>query len=248
MKQRRTPSLILLYLISAALILGMKYWYRSAGSSELDWILSPTARWVEILSGTSFEKIPNLGYINHPRRFIIAPSCSGVQFMLIAFAALCFPFLCRMGTARRGSLWMALSLPAAYLYTIAANGIRILLSIYIPSFLDRSPVSVLSATWLTPEKLHTIIGTATYFTSLLILYHGADAVCRHIQISPCKSRHFKYMPAAVCYFSIVLGIPFLGRIYRNSWENFAEYCLLTAAVCLPILLLASRLGKPCKNG
>ena len=88
MKETKNKTSLFPCLTALLLIVCVKYWRRFAGSNELDWLLAPTARWVEILSGLSFEKIPHLGYLNHSVRLIIAPSCSGIQFMLIAFAVL----------------------------------------------------------------------------------------------------------------------------------------------------------------
>lgn len=99
----------ILYLIGTLLILGMKYFYSRAGSEELRWILAPTTRWVEILSGIPFACERGVGYVNHDFRFLIAPSCSGVQFLLITAATLIFSFVHRIdgvlyaGSARRDS-------------------------------------------------------------------------------------------------------------------------------------------------
>ena len=37
------------------------------------------------------------------------------------------------------------------------------------------------------------------------------------------------------YFSIVLGIPFLNRAYRNRPQTFTDYALLLTAVCLTVI-------------
>ena len=83
---------IFIYLMGFSLILGMKYLYSRADCESLLWILGPTARWVEILSGISFVYAPGMGYANHEMRFLIAPTCSGVQFMIITAAMLIFSF------------------------------------------------------------------------------------------------------------------------------------------------------------
>lgn len=83
---------IFIYILGCFLVLGMKYFYSKADCEGLRWILGPTARWVEILSGIPFAYEPGLGYANHGLRFLIAPSCSGVQFMIITAAMLIFSF------------------------------------------------------------------------------------------------------------------------------------------------------------
>lgn len=86
------------YILSALLLFGLKYFYSGAGSDALKWILAPTTRWVELLSGIPFVYEQGTGYVNHSLRLLIAPSCSGVQFMLITFAMLVFSFLHRIET------------------------------------------------------------------------------------------------------------------------------------------------------
>ena len=91
-KLRFHRQYIFIYLMGFSLILGMKYLYSKADCESLLWILGPTARWVELLSGIPFVYEPGFGYANHGLRFLIAPSCSGVQFMIITAAMLIFSF------------------------------------------------------------------------------------------------------------------------------------------------------------
>lgn len=174
---------LVFYLPAFLLILGIKFFYSKAGSDDLLWILAPTARWVSILSGIPFVYEPNAGYVNHSLRFIIAPSCSGVQFMLITITTLIFSFVHRMNLTqessqskeipdshgiKKGVCWTLTSILASYLLTIFVNGLRIILSIYIPVYFREQN---LYGSFLTPERLHTIIGTVVYFVSLLTIYH-----------------------------------------------------------------------------
>ena len=76
----------------------LKLFYSRAGSDELRWILAPTARWAGSLGGISFAYEAQQGYVNHELRFIIAASCSGVQFMLVSMAALIYGCIHRMKT------------------------------------------------------------------------------------------------------------------------------------------------------
>ena len=132
----------LYYLIGLILILGIKYYYRHADVQDLTWILAPTARWVQILSGISFTYDMQLGYVSHSLRFIIVPSCCGVQFLLIAFATLLYSFLHRMRSIQARIGWMSFCITGAYLFTIFINGIRIVLSIYFPQLLTCNGTAV----------------------------------------------------------------------------------------------------------
>ena len=126
------------YLAGALLLLGMKYYYSRGGPDSLSWILAPTARWVSALSGIPFIKVPQTGYVSHSCRFIIAASCSGLQFLMISMTALVFSYIHRMRTIKGKIGWMALSALASYLLTIFVNGFRILFSIFIPIYLGMS--------------------------------------------------------------------------------------------------------------
>lgn len=206
-------------LIGLVLILGIKYIYRSADCNRLRWILTPTAFWAGILSGISFTWQPDIGYWNHSVQFIIASTCSGLQFMLVTAATLIFSFIHRKPTGKKKLLWIGKSFLLAYLYTIFINGIRIVLSIYLPVLLSFLPWNV---GWINPEQLHTIIGIAVYFTALFAGYQAAD-------------RGMRWISPVFWYVFLVLGIPFLNHAYQRHGKKFTEYAAQVLLVCGIIL-------------
>lgn len=255
------------YAVGALAVVGMKYFYSRAGSDDLKWILAPTSRWVRILTGISFEYEPDVGYINYSCRFIIAASCSGLQFMVIALATLIYSFVHRMKTIRHGFYWMGLSMGLSYLFTILVNGLRIVVSIYLPLYLRGTD---LYGGWLTPERLHTVIGIGVYFTSLLLLYLMADNLSHMISCmaageisdsisgmasggtsggAPDSGSPFeggsrpsariirRCIPPVFWYFSIILGIPLITKAYENNIKKYMEYAFLMAVVCLTVTIL-----------
>lgn len=237
------------YLIGFLLVLGIKFYYSKADSNALDWILAPTAWWVRVLSGIPFDKQPHTGYVNHEFRFIIASSCSGIQFMMITIATLIYSYVHRMKTRSRGFIWIAFCVGISYLFTIFINGFRIVLSIYFPLYFYKADVY---NKWLTPEKLHTIIGTVVYFSSLFAIYHIAGYVSQiavkkadnnaGFTDSPlCDTTSAQILhgclPPLFWYFFIVLGIPFLNRAYQNNGKQFWEYTLLMSTVCLAVTVV-----------
>jgi len=237
------------YLFGFAAIFGIKYFYSRADCSDLLWILTPTAWWVRVLGGIPFEYIPDIGFVNHGLRFIIAPSCSGVQFMIITMAALLYSFVHRMGTMRRKLGWILLCLGCSYFFTIFVNGIRIVFAIYIPLYCYRPGHRT---GWLTPDRLHTVIGVVIYFTSLFVVCQIAgyvtqrDAAPSQKAIAPLNPptpagtlRHLlsRCIPPMFWYFSIVLGIPLLNRAYRQNWSQFIEYATLMILVCSGLVSL-----------
>lgn len=234
------------YLAGFAVILEMKLFYSNAGSDELQWILAPTAWWVRALSGIAFEYQPQIGYVSHACRFVIASSCSGVQFMMVTTAALIFSYIHRMKTVKKRLCWLMLCLTASYLFTVFVNGIRIVISIYLPM----AAAFHRQTAGLGSKRLHTVIGIAVYFTSLFIIYHLAGYVSRKITAievkdlkrassskHSLKTRLYQCAPPVFWYFFIVLGIPFLNRAYKNNQRDFGEYALLMTAVCFVIVLV-----------
>lgn len=236
----------IIYLTGIILVFGIKYFYSKAGCNELQWILAPTAWWVRTISGIPFVFEPDAGYVNYSFRFIIAPSCSGVQFIILSMAMLIFSFAHRMKTMKRGFLWVSLSVGLSYLSTIVINGFRILLSIYLPLYFPRPGAF---NGWLTPKRLHTMTGIAVYFTALFLLYLLAERASRKIagtcpdvqnpapSANTLKSIISQCIPPVFWYFAVVLGIPFLNRAYAREGGIFTEYALLMAAVCGAILCL-----------
>lgn len=271
------------------ILFGMKYFYSTADCEGLRWILGPTARWVETLCGIPFVYEPGMGYANHGLRFLIAPSCSGFQFMLITAAMLIFSFSHRIGgsgntdsfdTARlageAGSLvsaagargkdpvgsvlgpngrcplptiprlrrttirlgWIAASLLLSYALTVFVNGLRIVVAIYLPSFLKR--FGALGGL-LAPDKLHTMIGVVVYFAALLVIYRLA-ALFFYRKDDAEKDRLLartvrRCLSPVFWYFFIVLGIPFLNRAYGKSNGKFTEFALLVTLCCGLVLFL-----------
>lgn len=240
-----------IYFSAVLAVLAIKIFYRTADSDMLLWILAPTTRWVRILSGIPFEYVAKTGYVSHEYRFIIAPSCSGVRFLLLVFLMLIFSFTARMDTARKKACWFGASVVFSYLATIFVNGIRITVSIYLPLALEERR---LVSEWLTAEKLHTIIGTTVYFSMLLFIYYIAGLLCMRVsrgnmsveadesparraeQLYTSKRSALSFLEPVFWYFVMVLGLPFAGRLYRGDWEGFWPYALIVTGVCVPIVL------------
>lgn len=249
-----------LYLTILVILFVLKLFYRKADSTDLQWILAPTAWWVRALSGISFENVPHIGYVNHDLRFIIARSCSGFQFMLITAATLLFSFLHRIlpsencSPLRRmlygfGCIFADFGL--SYVLTILVNGLRIILSIYLPLFLEQSALFQEYngySGWLTPESLHTLIGTVVYFASLLVIYRLADGITLKTFFAKTKEQlpkaqknitfraSFRLLQPVFWYFFFVLGIPFLTRAYRNGVKQFTDYVRLVIFACTIVLV------------
>lgn len=228
------------YAAGLAMIILLKLFCRAAGPEELGWILSPTARWVEILTGIPFEKELAIGYVNHGYRVVIVPSCSGVRYMPVVFATLLFPFIHSIRPRLPRLCWLGASLLAAYGHTVFANGIRIALSIRLRGVSLPLPVS--------PELLHTLEGMAVYFAALCAVYHLAARASRRWsggQEAPRPPSGWA-VPAAL-YFALTLGVPLLRGEYGGNPGRFAAYFGLMLLVFLAVAL-AGRLASAVRRG
>lgn len=226
-----------IYLLAALAVFAVKIFYRTADSEQLSWILAPTTGWVQLLSGISFEKAVQVGYVSHEYRFIIAPSCSGVRFLLTAFVMMVFSFTHKLDTMGKKICWLGFSAMFAYIATVFVNGIRITVSIYLPLVL--SEYSLVPA-GMTAARLHTVIGTTVYFSMLFVIYKLAGSLCRRFLsgTGTVQQNTSRQLLAPVFWYAVmVLGLPALGRWYRRDWAGFWQYAALVAGVCVMLLLL-----------
>lgn len=236
-----------LYLLAIIIIFILRYFSKATDSDVIKWMLAPTVRWVSFLGGITFEYLPHQGYASHAYYFLVAPSCSGIRFMMIAFLMLIFSFLHRIEKKQSGYLWFCFSILFSYIATILVNSIRIIASIKLPLLLKRAG---LRGGLLTPDRLHTLIGTAVYFSSLCILYLLVSSICKRwflrgdAETSPalssaapagtCRTFPRRLLVPAFWYLLTVLVLPFCKRILSNDWEGFGQYTLLVFSSCFVI--------------
>jgi exosortase K len=233
----------LFYAMGLILSLGLKYFYSHAGTDDLSWILVPTSRVVEHLSGIHFERDLHIGLVNHAYRFIIVPSCAGVNFLTIAFSTFFFSFVHRLKGMGLKSLWLGISAGFAYLLTLMANALRIIAAIY----LYRADIY---GGWMTAERIHRIEGAFIYFLFLLGAYLVVERVVQGSVLktpgewrSPVpedkESIHIilGWLVPFFWYSLISLGIPFVRMAYGLDGAKFMEHFAVVTSVCLCILLL-----------
>jgi len=139
--------------LALAIAYGLKRYYSTAAAEDLRWILGPTAALVGAVSGKAFLYEAGGGYVNRELLFAIAPSCAGVNFLIISSCSL----LCVLAPAYRGRrrvLLIAGAMGAAYAWTLAANTARILLAMALPG----------------GEATHRAQGIIVYLCFLLLLH------------------------------------------------------------------------------
>jgi exosortase K len=201
----------------------LKHFYSVSGPNDLRWILWPTARLTELVTGTRFYFESHAGYMSEDRSFLIAAPCSGVNFLITAFVLLCLMKLWRARqVAWRYFLFAAV---AAYAVTVFANSVRIAIALWLnyerPSFLGMGR-----------EELHRLDGILVYFGFLLVLY--VVAVPRSETDRLTRGRRYLF-PLAV-YYAATLGIPVLNGAINQGGE-FWEHAVFV--VVTPIVMIAA---------
>ena len=305
---------LIFYLAGFLVVLGIKYYYSQAECDTLLWILAPTTRLVELLSGIPFTYVSGTGYVNHSLRLLIAPSCSGVRFMITTIAMLVFSFVHIVASPKRvallksvpfskdatlpedvlspkdatlpkrfpctkctvfsknipftkdttltqdvpysedamppkavlslqdtpvigfvqrvgrGAGWIIACVVFSWLFTVLVNGLRIIVAIYLPLYLERAGFM---GGVLTPDRLHTMIGVAVYFSALLTLYRRVGFL---LQGKPGQTGRFRYISPLFWYFLMTLGLPLLNQAYVKDTAQFKEFAVLVIC-CMALILL-----------
>lgn len=234
----------------------LKLYYSAASVNDLGWILWPTARLTEIVTGVQFTFESYAGYMSEDRSFLIAASCSGVNFLIAAFVMLALRLL---WVHRRSGVSWALfaAVPvAAYVATIVANTVRITSAMWLN---DSRP------SWfgLGREELHRLDGILVYFGFLMLLFcvlslaeirsvsrkDAKDAKKKGFEgyLLPLKdSKDTKkkrvagyWLPLAV-YYATTLGIPTLNGAFRQA--EFWKHAMFVIVVPVAMISLAMAAG------
>lgn len=213
----------------------LKQYYSSANVNELRWILAPTTVVVEVITGEWFVFESFAGYMSSDRSFLIASSCSGVNFLLSAFLLLALSKLWRGRDQKIGWSFIPIAGLFAYLATIIANTARIATALHLRD-LDSELI------WLNPDQLHRFEGIVIYFGCLMLLFFASQRMGAN---SPVRDRSIKGLLRRsvfplVTYYSITLGVPVITNVYRGTtftsfWEHSLFVLLTPIAILFPFI-------------
>ncbi len=213
----RTAAAVLAFAAAAGAAYALKRFYSSASAADLRLVLAPTAWLVEVAGGHRFEWTPQ-GYLSTELRFLIAPVCAGLNFLIVAFAALVLGFVRPRRPALHNLGILGAAAVAAYVTTLLANAVRILLA--IPLWTHH-----VSFGWLTGPRLHELVGVGVFLGMLLLLYGAA----RRVAGEPVRA-----WVALVPYAAMMLVVPLLrgGHQRAGFWVHAAIVtgALVAAAV------------------
>jgi exosortase K len=149
--------------VALACAYAMKASYCHAGFDALRWMLAPTMRVVEWLTGATFELEAHHGYLSRDLLYQVVPACAGVNFLIIAFGCLTCGLVQAQPSRARRLLLLPLGAAVAYVTTILANATRIALGMYL-----HAAGAALGP--LTPERVHHLEGVVVYFGYLSAMF------------------------------------------------------------------------------
>lgn len=227
---------IIMVIISLVIAWGLKYHYSHSSSDNLVWILAPTAYLVEMTGDMTFEREVNTGYVNNESGIIIAPTCSGVNFMIIAFCLSAYMGLKKIKTTPAQLMWIIASIAGSYIYTLLVNTFRINLSIYSikTEFLEA---------WFSRETVHLLEGIMVYFIFLLLYHYLLNRVINP-DLSKSSQKPFmlikKFLLPLSFYLSFTLLVPVLnhgGFPPNKDFTSFAFIVLITCAIVFALFFL-----------
>jgi exosortase K len=240
------------YLLILLTAWGLKFHYSRAGSDELVWVLAPTAGLVELISGIAFEKEAHTGFVGQGNRFIIAPACAGVNFLIIAFCMSAFSGMHAFKRQRSKLLWLGIAFLSAYLLTIVINALRIFVSIH-------TYAADIQLGWFTPARIHRLEGVVIYFFFLTLFYmiiknaiykfRGGVAGKKPAPARPAVQRpnYVGWVCAGLVPYSWyglhTLVVPLINGALRQNPGRFAEHgaLVLTASGAVLAIFLLTRI-------
>ena len=225
----RVPAQLVVVLLCAV---ALKWYYATASVNQLRWILAPTTWVVEFISGTDFEFESYTGYMSSDRTFVIAASCSGVNFLITSFLMLALRTLWRDRGKQIPWRFFAFVALVAYASTIVANTVRISSAL----MLRRMPLEI----GLSSNQLHRFEGIFIYFGFLLLLFLVSEKLSQRgsseaIEIDSLSGRCLRgaFFPLLI-YYATTLAIPLANGAYRQG-SDFLEHALFVLVT--PLLLL-----------
>jgi exosortase K len=209
----------------------LKYHYSIATVNELRWILEPTRLLVETVTLHTFRFEPFAGYLSDDRTFLIAASCAGVNFLIIAFLMLNAGRLLR----ERKLAWthIGVSMAVAYLVTIVANTARIAVALQMQKY-------DLRIGSFSEEEIHRLEGIVVYFGFLVVLFFVSEKIASRTRPHPSTLFRRSLIPLAI-YYAATLGVPLAGGAYRDVgfWKHSLVVFLTPLILMLPWVIFCS---------
>lgn len=228
------PAAALVVCIAVAL----KLVYSQADIHSLRWILLPTTALVALVTNMEFIFEQEVGYVCFASGIVIAPACSGFNYLIICFCSGTFHGIWHFDSSKGKTAWICCVFAGSCLFTILVNSIRILLSMELYA-LD------IYAGPITQARVHRIIGVSVFFPALCLynswlsftlgMVNNNSRVTIHGQ--PVWIMKIPVLWPLLCYLLIVVAIPLLNGGRHNISGPFIEHGVTAIGISLITALL-----------
>ena len=151
------------YVVAILLFVLLKFGYTLADYNDLAFLLKPTAKLVELLTGSQPVYLSDNGYFYDQLNILIGKSCSGFNFWILSFLVFSYLGLKYFDKHLLKILMLPTALVCAYLLTVLSNTSRIFASVVV-----RNQTIIIF-----PDKqylIHEIVGIITNLTFLILTY------------------------------------------------------------------------------
>lgn len=225
----RTAGAAAALLVAAAAAYALKRFYSTATAADLRLVLAPTAWLVEVAGGHRFDWT-SAGYLCGEARFLIAPACAGVNFLIVAFVALVAGFVRPSRPPWQNAVVLVASAAAACAATLVANAVRILVA--IPLWTRGVSVAGVGG-----AALHELVGVAVFLGMLLLLW----AAARRLASAP-ASPWIPLLP----YAGVMLAVPLLRG--AGARPEFRVHAAIVAGGLLVAIVACRCIMRACPAG
>jgi len=152
------------YLTAAGLFILLKFAFSRADTDDLAFLLKPTDKLVEWLTGSPAVYFPDTGYYHNRLNIVIEKSCSGFNFWILCFLAFTYLALKYFDKPLHKMSAVPTALVCAYLLTIVVNTSRIFASVVVRNqtgdiFPDQQYL------------IHEIVGIIMNLSFLILVYY-----------------------------------------------------------------------------
>ncbi len=200
---------------AAALLaaLALKQAYAVATTDQLAWMLGPLVAVLERVGGLSFQPLPDGGWLDAGHRVLVVKACAGGNFLLASWLG----YLWRWQTRPAPLRTALIAFLAAWLTTLAANALRILLAIH-----GQDALSLRFG--LSAADSHRLLGILVYF------------LCLWAQLARPRRQFSALILAAALYLGVNLALPALRAWLLDLGPLDPRHVLWTAGVPVALAL------------
>jgi exosortase K len=205
----------------------LKYFYSTASANELRWILWPTTRLTELVTGTTFTFEGYAGYLSSDRTFLIASACAGVNFLIAAFVLLSLRQL--WNKRESGTRWyfFPFAIAVSYALTIVANTVRISSALWLNK--ERQGFAGLDH-----DEVHRLDGIFIYFGFLLLLFVAYEKLSSENK----AVRLRQYLFPLAIYYAMTLAVPILNGALNQGMDFWRHAAFVLAAPLVLVMCVA----------